>query len=662
MIAASCFSGIGGAELALPEAEWLWCAEIEDFPSAVLAKRFGHPNLGDITAPDFIERARALGPLDLLCGGPPCQAFSVAGLRKGIADPRGQLSLRFIEIAHELASTNGLRNLLVENVPGWLSHEDNAFGCFLGGLVGADDALPNPIGGSWPRAGMVAGPRARAAWRVLDAQYAGLAQRRQRVFLVADFGNGADPVSVLFERKSLSGHHPPRRETGQDVAGTLSARTEGGGGLGTDFDIAGGLQPVAAEIAPTLNAAFGDKLGLENQHIDGGDCSLPSVAMCLNAGAMGRQDAESETLIPVNRCDFDVAHTLRGEGFEASEDGSGRGMPLVPICYDTTHITSPGNWSNPKPGDPCHPITATAHVPLVSIPIAFSCKDHGADGTGDLSPTLPAMGHAGSHANAGGQMAVAFEKGINDGQTDEADTFALLRELRDQVGEEAFTQWGLGISHTFQSPEILRPQVHGGSVRCEAEQEHEVVNDSLSRPEDCAERSVRSLWNAGCEGCPPQGWKPSKQLAGELGAHLSILSHQGASGRTFLHDMWRSSCGIRSLQQALSPFEEMGRPTRSENQPKHADWAVRRLTPTEAERLQGYPDGHTLIEVNKRRTVEEDEARYLLAKGAHVALDNQGRWRTNAAADGPRYKALGNAWAVACVRPIALGIMRGLAA
>jgi DNA (cytosine-5)-methyltransferase 1 len=94
------FSGIGGAELALPEAEWLWCAEIENFTSAVLATRFGHPNLGDITAPDFIDRARAFGPLDLLCGGPPCQAFSVAGLRKGMADPRGQLSLRFIEIAH----------------------------------------------------------------------------------------------------------------------------------------------------------------------------------------------------------------------------------------------------------------------------------------------------------------------------------------------------------------------------------------------------------------------------------------------------------------------------------------------------------------------------------------------------------------------------------
>lgn len=83
------------------------------------------------------------------------------------------------------------------------------------------------------------------------------------------------------------------------------------------------------------------------------------------------------------------------------------------------------------------------------------------------------------------------------------------------------------------------------------------------------------------------------------------------------------------------------------------EWAVRRLTPTECERLMGFPDGWTLIETDKRRTVDEDEAAYLAAQGAHVVRGNDGKLRTNAAADGPRYKGLGNAWAVACVRPIA---------
>lgn len=263
---ATCFSGIGAPEMGLPEADWIWHAEIEPFPSAVMAAR--HPesvNLGDVLAADFIDRAKAMGPLDIMAGGPPCQAFSVAGLRGSMNDPRGNLTLRWVQILHAIQP----RNAITENVPGWLNTPDNAFGCFLAGLVGADDALRSPLdGGSWPSVGMVAGPRARAAWRILDAQYFGVAQRRRRVFVVADFGNGADPAEILFERKGVFGNHPPRRETGQRTAPTLAARTKGGGGLGTDFDCDGGL--ICADIAPTLNAHFGEKQGLEDQHINGG--------------------------------------------------------------------------------------------------------------------------------------------------------------------------------------------------------------------------------------------------------------------------------------------------------------------------------------------------------------------------------------------------------
>ena len=328
MRAATCFSGIGAPEIAMPGWDWVWHAEIEPFPSAVMAHHHpGSVNLGDVLGADFLDRAKAMGPIDVMAGGPPCQGFSVAGLRGGMSDPRGNLTLRWVQILHAVKP----RNAVTENVPGWLSMPDNAFGCFLGGLVGADDALCSPLdGGKWPGVGMVAGPRARAAWRILDAQYFGVAQRRRRVFVVADFGNGADPAEVLFERAGLSGNPAPRREAGKRTAGTLAARTRGGGGLGTDFDLDGGL--ICADIAPTLNAHFGDKQGLEDQHINGGGhCSLPSVALCLNAGAMGRRDAETETLIPTNRCDFDVAHSLRAEGFDASEDGTGRGTPIVPV-------------------------------------------------------------------------------------------------------------------------------------------------------------------------------------------------------------------------------------------------------------------------------------------------------------------------------------------
>jgi len=150
----------------MPHWEWLWCAEIEKFPSAVLAKRFPHSvNLGDVTAEDFMQRASAFGRLDVLAGGPPCQAFSVAGLRKSMADDRGNLSLRFVRIAHAVRP----RNLVAENVPGWLNTPDNAFGCFLGAILGCDDALHSPADGKWPRVGMASGPLGRLCWATLAA-------------------------------------------------------------------------------------------------------------------------------------------------------------------------------------------------------------------------------------------------------------------------------------------------------------------------------------------------------------------------------------------------------------------------------------------------------------------------------------------------------------
>lgn len=155
-------SGIEAASVAWLPLGWK-CAgvsEIEKFPSAVLAYHYPRtPNLGDFTKIDVAT----IGRVDILCGGTPCQAFSVAGLRGSLGDARGNLSLEFVRLAHELANGNGLRNVVWENVPGVLSTKDNAFGCFLAGLVGADDAIPPPRARKWPDAGMVSGPRGRAA-------------------------------------------------------------------------------------------------------------------------------------------------------------------------------------------------------------------------------------------------------------------------------------------------------------------------------------------------------------------------------------------------------------------------------------------------------------------------------------------------------------------
>ena len=259
-------SGIGAPEAAAPWIDWRLASEIEPFPRAVLQQRFGYktdaapgePLLwGDLTEVSAAMAMEHGVPLpDIIAAGTPCQSFSVAGSRKGLADERGNLTLHFVRIIHDIvaARPDGSLTVLWENVPGVLSDATNAFGAFLGGLVGADDALPRPFDGSWPGAGMVAGPRARVAWRVLDAQHFGVPQRRRRVFLVADFGGRADPAKILFERQGGSGDPAPRGGAGQ-TAPTIPSRSTGGGGLGTDFDLDGGLiASSTGDVAHCLNA------------------------------------------------------------------------------------------------------------------------------------------------------------------------------------------------------------------------------------------------------------------------------------------------------------------------------------------------------------------------------------------------------------------------
>ena len=225
-------SGIEAASVAFDPLGWsaAWFSEIEPFPSAVLAHHYPDvPNLGDMTA---ISRRLLSGEIDapdVLCGGTPCQAFSVAGLRESLSDERGNLTLKFVEIADAIDHVRSRRGeppaiVLWENVPGVLSTKDNAFGCFLAGLAGEDDPL-EPPGGRWANAGCVYGPARAVAWRTLDAQYFGLAQRRRRVFVVASARDGFDPATVLFEWDGVRRPSAPARQTPVPVC--LTARGAG---------------------------------------------------------------------------------------------------------------------------------------------------------------------------------------------------------------------------------------------------------------------------------------------------------------------------------------------------------------------------------------------------------------------------------------------------
>lgn len=204
-------SGIESASIAWQKLGWraLWFSEVAPFPCAVLANHWSHvPNLGDMqTLPARIVSGDVPVP-DVLIGGTPCQAFSICGKRLSLDDPRGQLTLTFIEVCNaidEVQKRQGKKPAIIvwENVPGVLSAKDNAFGCFLAGLAGEQQPL-KPAGKKWTRSGYVHGQSRRIAWRVLDAQYFGVPQQRRRVFLVASAGDAdIDPGEILFERTCL---------------------------------------------------------------------------------------------------------------------------------------------------------------------------------------------------------------------------------------------------------------------------------------------------------------------------------------------------------------------------------------------------------------------------------------------------------------------------
>ena len=219
-------SGIEGASVAWEPLGWSCAgvAEIDPFASAVLAHRFpAVTNHGDFTK----IGATDLGAVDLLVGGTPCQDFSVAGLRAGLAGDRGRLTVEFVRLLERLRP----RWFLWENVPGVLSADrGRAFGIFLGAL--------GKLGYGF-------------AYRVLDAQYFGVPQRRRRVFVVGYLGDWRPPAAVLFERESLLGHPAPSREAWKDVAGALSARATAGGGFGTDFELDGGIV-----VSPSSHAVY----------------------------------------------------------------------------------------------------------------------------------------------------------------------------------------------------------------------------------------------------------------------------------------------------------------------------------------------------------------------------------------------------------------------
>lgn len=483
-------SGIEAATMAWHPLGWTpaFFSEIEAFPSAVLAHHYGSNMPGEPLAKngipnygDFTQIGADAGPIDLLVGGTPCQSFSVAGKRLGLDDPRGNLALEYLSLARRLRA----RWIVWENVPGVVSSvtdEEDGEGGIQSGIEGRQ------AGDEWIEesdfATFLSFVRECGygfAYRVLDAQYVrvdgfgrAVPQRRRRVFVVGYLGDWRRAAAVLLEPQGMRGDSAPRREQGKRFAPTIASRPTGGGGLGTDFDLDGGL------ITSTGN-----------------------VAHCLNAGGMGRQDFETETM---------VAHTLLGK-------------------ENSSHQADRETY------------------------IAFDCKASGQAGfgVGEIAPTLRAMGHLHGNQNAGGQIAVAHTlkgEGFDASEDGTGRGTPIVPVAFRDVAQALTSNYG---KQADNSDTALGPNI--------------VVQPAVA---------------------------------------FDMRGREGGSQFEGPHD----TANIRAASGGSS-----------KSYVAH-EWAVRRLTPTECERLQGFPDNFTNVPWGKKDT----------------------------SPDGPRYKALGNSMAVNVMR------------
>jgi DNA (cytosine-5)-methyltransferase 1 len=493
-------------------------AEIEAFPSAVLAHHYPDvPNLGDITK---FKEWPDLGAIDLICGGTPCQSFSIAGLRKGLADPRGNLSLTFLAIVDRYRP----RYVIWENVPGVLSDDGGrSFASIVGGL--------GQLGYGW-------------AYRVLDAQYVrvdglgrAVPQRRRRVIVVGYLGDWRRAAAVLSEPESVLGNSPPRREAREGFAAGALAGTSPGGGwrVGADEAAAGQL------------VAFG-----------GGNCSGPIEVAARLAAHGVRQDFEVETF---------VANPLRAQAQHSHRLDSDNDIvaPLVSACEVADTLSVGANQTTGFRGDD----------------IASRISAH------DVAETLTSNGDAHSgFREAAGLVAHSLRAEGFDASEDGTGRQTLVPIA---IQERAISE------NPDAGPDGIGVRQDGAAYTLEARTVPQAVSYGLSTQQE-----------------PKFGVDVSPTLA--------LPSKTGGGQVTAVAFQPRFARNDRGAPSEIAyPLTaEAGRTGKGDSaQCVQLGWAVRRLMPVECERLMGFPDGYTDIPHRGKR-----------------------------AADGPRYKALGNSWAV----------------
>ena len=476
-------SGIEAATVAWHPLGWQAAgfSEIDPFARALLSHHYPDVPLHD----DFtILKKNLYDAIDLLVGGTPCQSFSIAGLRKGFADDRGNLALAFIRLAQK----SGARWLVWENVPGVLSIDGGrTFGTFLGALAQCGYGF---------------------AYRILDAQYFGVPQRRRRLFVVGYLGDWRPAAAVLFEREGLCGNITPSRKARKSVAGSLTSRASGGGGgpgAGTDEAAAGYLQAVA----PTLDQRAG-RSG-EHSFATSGGLVAATVSSKWAKGTGGPAGDECQNII------------------------------TEPVAYNVTFCDANGRRKDRPDGG-------------MYVSVADQAKTVTAGGDRSTYITIPLQ-------EIGKRTGVSTkDASIGVGIGNDGDAMYTLQSAA-QHGVAYDTRSGMA-PHGTMKGDVICPTLRA--------KEHE----------------------------PPMVTHPA----------AAFKTGQSAAARGIGYDI------------ETAPSLESG--GGGNNKPAVLQhMTVRRLTPRECERLQGFPDDYTLIP-----------------------------YRGKPAADGPRYKALGNSMAVPVMR------------
>jgi DNA (cytosine-5)-methyltransferase 1 len=545
----SLFDGIGGFPLAASRygIKAMWASEIEPFPIKVTKIRIPEmKHLGDITKINGAE----IAPVDIITFGSPCQDLSVAGKRAGLAGERSGLFMEAIRIIKEMRSTYEGTNEPIrprfavwENVPGaFSSNKGEDFRAVLEELCKVSDktvTIPRPTKGKWNTFGAIMGDGWSIAWRVLDAQFWGVPQRRRRIFLVADFGGQSAP-EILFKRQSLRRYiaesGEPGKRTSSDAKRSINyaVRTgqTGGNGIG-----------VADDVTHTLN--------------------------CANAQAVVTSFVNNV----IREC---------GQVVPALQHRMGTGGNQIPLVH------------------------------------SIDCTPDGISGT----------------------VSSKWAKGTGGPAGDEHYNLVI-----DEVARPLSAQPQMRFRLDMDNVVMTKGDLNNGNTASRNEMDVITPESTVN----CSAGIMRGVRETECEGCTPQGQEPSEQRTRELDSPLQRVPQQETSAKKDMYDLRRTGERSQSMQQALNPLQKIRRSEcLSDSNPKNLHsmrrtssqsrimretpdatearntcYKVRRLSPLECERLQGFPDGWTDIE---------------------------------GASDSARYKALGNSVAIPCVEYVMEGI------